>query len=256
VSALKNFDPIPNNKLPENEAGVGSRAGTMAETKHHKFLIRGIPVEASDFEESFAAEVVAEELHQDYYAIDSINFEANDVVVDIGGHVGLFAIYLGLRFPEILIHSFEPFPENYELFRHNLTLNPGVSNVRLHHFALSQDGRELEMVTNPTNSGGATCYSTTLTCRPSGLIPSLTLDQVFEFFGIKTCKLLKIDCEGSEHEILLSTRVLPRVEHLSGEVHMNRLLQDRGYSFERLREHCQTHVDKDKIVLRCITISQ
>jgi FkbM family methyltransferase len=105
------------------------------------------------------------QLTHDSYGLRKIRFAASDVVADVGGHIGLFSIYLGLRFPTLIIHSFEPFPDNYDLFRSNLALNP-VANVHLHHLALSSDGRSLEMVTNPANSGGATCNSTTL--RPSG----------------------------------------------------------------------------------------
>jgi FkbM family methyltransferase len=227
----------------------------MMEAKHHRFVVRGIPIEVFDAQESVAAAFVANELEHDAYRIDAIQFDANDVVIDIGGHIGLFSIYLGLRFPDIVIHSFEPFPDNYALFRHNLTLN-AVSNVRLHEFALSQDGKAVEMVTNPTNSGGATCNSKTLSCRPTGLIPSMTLDQVFDCLNINTCKLLKIDCEGAEYEILLSTHMLSRVEHLSGEAHMNGFLSSRGYSFEGLLERCQRHIDRKKIVLNLCHMSE
>jgi FkbM family methyltransferase len=185
------------------------------------------------------------QLTHDSYGLRKIRFAASDVVADVGGHIGLFSIYLGLRFPTLIIHSFEPFPDNYDLFRSNLALNP-VANVHLHHLALSSDGRSLEMVTNPANSGGATCNSTTLYYRRTGFIPSSTLDQVFGSLAIEKCKLLKIDCAGSGYEILQSTAVLPRVEHLCGEFHTNRMLSDRGYSAKDLLLRCAQYIDSRK----------
>jgi FkbM family methyltransferase len=221
---------------------------TLPSTRH-SFLIGDVHIEVFDSRVSRAAEIVAHELREDVYRLEQKKFRAGDVVIDVGGHIGLFAIYLGLRFPKVVIHSFEPFPDNYELFRRNLALNP-VPNVHLHNLALSGDGRCLEMVTNPQNSGGATCNSTTLHHRRTRKIPSWTLDQVFDSLGLKKCKLLKIDCEGSEYEILLPTSVLSRVEYLCGEFHKNRLLATRGYSVVRLCRHCVEYIDPKKITLQ------
>jgi FkbM family methyltransferase len=124
-----------------------------------------------------------------------------------------------------------------------------VSNVRIYPFAISGDGRLLKMTTNPENSGGATCHSRTLTARAADMIPSATLDTVFDALGLESCKLLKIDCEGSEYEILLTTRSLERVEYLSGEFHFNDLLLAQGHTPEGLRQHCEKYVEPSKLVI-------
>jgi hypothetical protein len=105
------------------------------------------------------------------------------------------------------------------------------------------------MATNPKNTGGASCYSLTQTHRRTGMIPSSTLDAAFAALGIERCKLLKIDCEGSEYEILLSTRALPSVEYLSGEFHYNDFLLGKGYTADGLLRHCQKHIEPDKLLV-------
>jgi len=154
-----------------------------------------------------------------------------------------------------VLRSFEPFPDNYEIFRRNLALNP-VRNIHLHTVAISADGRNLKMATNFFNTGGATCNSTSLYYRRVENIHSDTLDQVFDSLGIATCTLLKIDCEGSEYEILLSTGVLSRVEYLSAEFHTNRLLKSQGYSVKQLRRHCREYFDRKKLVFHSCKMSQ
>jgi FkbM family methyltransferase len=220
----------------------------MSSAKVHAYMIDGLLLRVADYPESFAADVVAGELQDDCYGLKRIDFKAGDVVIDIGAHIGLFASYIGLRFPDILIHAFEPFPDNFELLRQNLALNH-VKNVRAHNLALSADGRFLEMAISPNNSGSATCQARMLTIRRTDMIPSTTLDEVFDALKLDHCKLLKIDCEGSEYEILLSTRVLAQVEYLSGEFHLNDSLASKGYTIEGLRRHCEKYIDPHKLVV-------
>ena len=189
-------------------------------TKLHRFIIHGFPIEVADKPESNSANIIAWELLDDCYGLRRIDFSPGDIVIDIGAHIGLFAIYTALRFPHVQIHSFEPFPENYELLQQNLERN-GITNVHTYPQGVSSDGRLLEMVTNTQNSGGSTCYSRTLEAGRTSGIPSTTLDHIFDTLEVNKCKLLKIDCEGSEYEILLSTRSLPKVDYLSGEFHEN-----------------------------------
>lgn len=214
-----------------------------------RFEIHGFTIDVADKPASRAANIIAWELDDDCYDLDRIDFKPGDVVIDIGAHIGFFAIYTALRFPQVVIHSFEPFPENYELLQQNLVHN-GVTNVRTYQLGVSGSGRDLEMVTNPQNTGNSTCYSRTLQYGRTTGIPSTTLDHIFDLIGVDKCKLLKIDCEGSEYEILLSTRSLAKVEYLSGEFHQNSLLLSQGYTFEGLLKHCEDQIGPDKLSIK------
>lgn len=224
-------------------------------TEAQLFSIKGVDIWAADLPGSGSADIIAGELLDDCYSLDRIDFAPGDVVLDVGAHVGLFAAYVGLRYPDVLVHSFEPFPDNFELLRENVERNR-VSNVRIYPFAISGDGRLLKMATNPENSGGATCHSRTLTARAADMIPSATLDAVFDALGIESCKLLKIDCEGSEYEILLTTRALPRVEYLSGEFHFNDLLLAQGHTPAGLLRHCEKYIEPSRLAVSSCPISQ
>lgn len=224
-------------------------------TEAKLFSIKGVDVWAADLPGSDSAEIVAGELMDDCYGLDRIDFAPGDVVLDVGAHVGLFASYVGLRYPGVTVHAFEPFPDNFGLLRENVGRNR-AANVRLHNFGISGDGRLLKMATNPENSGGASCHSLTLDDRPADMIPSATLDAVFDALGIESCKLLKIDCEGSEYEILLATRSLEKVEYLSGEFHSNDFLLAQGHTPEGLLRHCEKYVEPAKLVVKSCVMSQ
>jgi len=200
---------------------------------------------------SCAARLIEEELRSDTYCLRNVPLDAGDVIIDLGGHVGIFAIYIARLCPACKIHSFEPYPFNAELFEVNLKLND-VGNVSLHRMAVSADGRALTLSTNPHNSGAATACSSTLKCRSVAGVPSTTLDAVFRELIPNRCKLLKIDCEGMEHEILHTTTVMKSVDYLRGEFHINDRLLQEGYSIERLAKCCLTTIDKTRIkVKRC-----
>jgi FkbM family methyltransferase len=217
-------------------------------TRVHKFKVEGIPLTVVDRRESIAAKSVAKDLMKDGYQLKEIEFKPGDVVVDIGGHIGLFATYLAKKHPGIKIYSFEPIPPNFEAFQENLRLN-GVTNVQVFNQAVTKDRRELEMIVHFQNSGGATGHlrDMTLPGHAHFKVPSLTLDDIFEKFGITKCKLLKIDCEGSEYEILMNTKMLDRVEHLRGEFHINSNLEGQGYSIEGLFQHCSKSIRPEQI---------
>jgi FkbM family methyltransferase len=219
--------------------GVVTSPSGMSETALllHRYRILGVDLQVYDFAESHAAYTVAQELACDIYKLRCISFRPGDCVVDIGGHLGMFSITLALRNPFLRIYAYEPHPDNYALFQRHLALNR-VSNVELYPEALSGDGRPLDLRGSAINSGAASALAATLSDRCVFGIPSLTLDQVFARHGIARCRLLKIDCEGLEYEILSATRIWDRVDHLCGEFHTNKILASRNCSPKALREFC------------------
>ena len=210
--------------------------------------VRGVSLRVYDLAVSHASEVVRCELQADCYGVERIRFEPGDVVVDIGGHVGIFSIYLARRYPYIRVVAFEPTPLNYQHFVKNIEANR-VTNVEVFNLAVTRDGRRLAMIAHRSNTGGATAQlrDMHLAEHDHYSVPSVTLDAIFAEHRIARCKLLKIDCEGSEHEILLSARCLDRVEYLSGEFHINDYLAGQGYSIERLVAHLQAIMPAERL---------
>jgi FkbM family methyltransferase len=206
----------------------------------HRYEIDGISLLAYDEADSQSANWVAWELQADDYRLRDMRFREGDVVIDVGAHIGLFSIYLAKRWPVIKVFSFEPFPINFRNCAENLQLN-GITNVMLSPKAITNDSRLLNMATDPHNSGGASAVVKTF--ESNGIVTdlaSMTLDEVFLANEIGRCKLMKIDCEGMEYEILLGARVLDKVEYLAGEFHASPSLQSRGWCPERLRIYCSS----------------
>jgi hypothetical protein len=67
-----------------------------------------------------------------------------------------------------------------------------------------------------------------------------------------SCRLLKVDCEGAEHEILSTSQVLGRVEWFAGEFHINSRLAANGYSNQALFEFVARFIDRNRMSVKSI----
>jgi FkbM family methyltransferase len=215
----------------------------------HRCEIDGIAILVYDAAESRSVNWITWELQADDYRLRQMQFEQGDVVVDVGAHVGLFSIYLAKRFPFLKVLAFEPFPANFRNCAENLRLNR-VANVVLSPNAIANESRMLSMAADPGNSGGASAVVRTFASNGSvNGITSMTLDEVFSLHKIDRCKLLKIDCEGMEYEILSGTKVFAMVDYLAGEFHASPSLQNQGWSPERLHAYCSSFFAADRMAI-------
>jgi FkbM family methyltransferase len=224
-------------------------------TQPLKFSIWGNDIRVYDAESSKASRYIAWELTRDAYRLGDLPFRTGDCVVDIGAHIGMVSIALALRFPFLKIYAYEPYPPNRALLERNLALN-GVTQVTVNPEALTADGRDIEMTTNPTNSGGAGAFAKSLQSGRYSRIPSISLDDLFERHSIQHCALLKLDCEGAEYEVLQATRVWDRIGVLCGEFHSNQFLESLGHSPARLRQYCAARLTPQNVRVNDCAISE
>ena len=146
---------------------------------------------------------------------------------------------------------------NYENFLRNLTRNnipKGI--ITAERFAVTCDGRPVSVKTCIGNTGGSQLAShagSTFIQKDVDIdVPSITLEEIVKKHGIKKIKLLKIDCEGSEYEILYNcpTKILKKIECLGGEFHENSKIETCGGNMDILIEHVEKYI-KDMYVTRC-----
>lgn len=229
----------------------------QGDSRIHDVRIRGVRLRVADAPNSVAAVHVANELNRDCYRVDDIAFEEGDVVIDIGAHVGVFDAYLAKRYRFVRILAFEPTPVNYRHLVYNIAANK-VTSVQTFNQAVTGDGRTLAMTVHDDNTGGATACIRNLHLPDHEVftVASRTLDSIFDEFQIAKCKLLKINCEGSEHEILPGSRCLSRVKNLRGEFHINANLTAQGYSVDALIEHCCRHVPRQNVHVESIRMAE
>jgi FkbM family methyltransferase len=204
---------------------------------------------------SSTTDIVASELYCDEYRLGRIPFEPGDVIVDVGAHVGMIAILLALRNPQATVIAVEPEPLNLAHLRTNIAAN-GAHNVIVVPLALTADGRSLHIARPPFNSGGAGCYYDQTEGYAISEVGSATLNDLFDRFVPGRCRLLKIDCEGAEHEILPASTVLERIDWFAAEFHVNSRLVAKGCSNTVLADFVTQFIPRDRISIKSINMGE
>ena len=245
--------------LIHSEEFLGKASAARTALDRQEFDIFGTHLVLDDVRGYPMRSVVVGELLADVYGIESIPFAPGDVVIDVGGNLGAVSVYIAKKHPGVRVYLYEPVPESHRLCLRNIEAN-GVSGITAIQKAVTADGRPLTLAARRDFLGGASAHYTNERVAGPGhvtyTVDSVTLDQVFAEHGIERCRLLKIDCEGSEHEILRAATGLSRVQHLSGEFHINARLTAQGHSLEGLREHCARFVRPENIRVTTVTMGE
>jgi FkbM family methyltransferase len=147
------------------------------------------------------------------------SFAADDIVIDIGMHIGSFCYTALLRGCQH-VYGFEAERENFSLAVHNL--KRFGERVHLYHKAVWRSDRTGDTLFHggygdDNTGGGSILYNTT-----GDKLDVIALDDIIREVtadGQKRIRMVKIDCEGSEFPILLTSRLLHLVDKIHGEYH-------------------------------------
>ena len=152
----------------------------------------------------------------DEYDIEGFEINTNDTIIDVGAHVGLFSLLVSQFCKAGKILSFEPVRENFDLLVSNLKLNH-IDNVLPFNMAVSKNTDELSLFLNNDQSAHSIFYKSS----ESISVESISLQKIFEENKISSCKLLKLDCEGAEYQIIdsLPSKYLDKIQNMVIEYH-------------------------------------
>lgn len=183
----------------------------------------------------------------EYKFINELDLK-NKTVIDIGANLGIVSIILAKKNPGIKIYAFEPLIENYENLLKNIELNGIDKNtITVENKAVTKDGRNINMSINLNNRGGSSIsdvisVNSSMSKANCG-IESITLENIIKKYQINKIDLLKIDCEGSEYEILYNTKedILKNIDYLVGEFHENKDLTNE-YDIDELCKYIEKYV--------------
>jgi FkbM family methyltransferase len=166
------------------------------------------------------------------YDIDGEEFAPGMTVIDIGANQGWFTLRAASKGVKVV--SFEPSKVNFGILLENVEQNQFSHLVKCFNCAVSGNsgtttfsqgidslGRLLSttgtITETDTNRGGVD--------KRSVIVSTTTLDEIFETNKIEVCDLLKLDCEGSEYDIISATSLatLRKIRNIALEYHCGRL---------------------------------
>jgi FkbM family methyltransferase len=154
-----------------------------------------------------------------YYNPPGFEMHENDIVIDIGAHIGSFTLYASKFVTTGKIYSFEPLPENYSMLIKNVKIN-NIQNIKTYKIAISNytGTSHLHLYDGP-HTGSSSLYERN--SKKKIKIKTITLEKFIKENKIKQIDFIKIDCEGAEYDILFNApdKVLAIIKKISMEYH-------------------------------------
>lgn len=169
-------------------------------------------------------EVIRDVVNDDCYGVRSLPEREYGLAVDVGAHIGSFSWLWHQRFPACRIVCIEACPENIPVLRANVGGFAEVVHAACYY------GDEPLVLLNSVKPNGTATGGSIVTTAGEGIdradprywlderpLPRITLEEIIEQYG--AIDVLKLDCEGSEYNILENATSLDGISLILGEYH-------------------------------------
>lgn len=168
------------------------------------------------------------------YTPKNMGIKNEDIVIDIGAHVGDFSLFSVLNGAKE-VYAYEPDPNTYALLVNNIKLN-NIKNIIPINFAVTDKVGRQKLYMNQ-NDGGNSIYDVS---RNNNFIyvKTTTIEQIIKNNKLNRIDFLKIDCEGSEGLIFKNIKLntLRKINKISMEYHNNVSVMNHTEIIQKLRQ--------------------
>lgn len=151
------------------------------------------------------------------YMLNSIDFKSGDLVIDCGANIGDLEIYFKERKLDINYLAFEPSPLEFKCLNNNLLLQ----NSKCFNYALF-DKEDIIKFYISSEFGDSSLIEPKKFTKEIN-IQTKRFDSIFKELELTKIKLLKLEAEGAEPEILLGCgNTLSQVEYITADLGFER----------------------------------
>jgi len=210
--------------------------------------------------DKFSASDVYKEIYEEEpYLREGLSVHPGDVVMDIGGNIGLWSMFILEQVPDIRLITMEPVPQIFEALQENIENHrPPKSSVTLLNIGLAEEEKNVEFNFYPRVAADSTanpfdfeqqvrCFLATPAKGVERLLPLglrtwfirtllrwsytprkvqchlKTLSQLIEEYQLDRIDFVKLDAENAEREVLagIQDKDWPKIRQMSIEVHTN-----------------------------------
>lgn len=157
---------------------------------------------------------------RDYFSVSVVAIQPEDIVIDIGAHMG--AVSLQLAAKGATVFAYEPNPYNYRVLELNRRIN-ALKTLHCFPFAVSNTIEKSSFKIGKSYQGYLEKAEMSFTKTGGAIeVSTITLPMIFQANKIDHARLIKIDCQGSEYDILFADdvkNVLKKCQNLIVEAH-------------------------------------
>ncbi|MEL6601827.1 MAG: FkbM family methyltransferase [Cyanobacteria bacterium J06614_10] len=189
-----------------NSKWVRSLAGDSKQEVWAK-LENGLSVKCSLAEFGGRAVFYAGDTDRKLTKLLQIFLRPGDTVLDIGANIGTTVLRSAhLVGPHGHVHAFEPNPAVQKTLKESVAFN-GLENVTIHSVAVGDSPGELDLMVPIGHNGGASLTrrdveATQATGTTMVKVPVRTVDDIFSTPAFEAIRLVKIDVEGFEPQVI------------------------------------------------------
>jgi FkbM family methyltransferase len=171
------------------------------------------------------------------YANKRAPIRPGDTVVDIGAHIGVFAVWAARQARNGRVIAYEPSRGNFTLLVENAGLNRAENLVPVNRAVFDPPGQYAFY--QPGGHGSMGSVMQEASARKE-MVDAVTLDDIFTNHGIDRIDFLKLDAEGAEYPVLFnaSPDALKRIRQLVLEYHV---FEGSPWKPEELIAHLRRH---------------
>jgi len=174
--------------------------------------------------------VIHREGNNDDFIVDSVlrkgeylkkmSYSNNDIWLDVGANIGMFALSVSSRVGKI--YSYEPEPENFNIALKNI--NSNIDNAEV--FCSAVIGGNEKKVDFFLGKSPMSYSQHVKRGRRKVTVNAENINDLIDKHGINC---LKLDCEGAEYGIIKAVRDWGRIEKIVCEYHFN-MLKDKNHN--------------------------
>ncbi len=213
-------------------------------TRSLRFITKPTPIRFYVPESLY--QVFKEIFMEDVYNIDNLvkKLPSNPVIVDIGANAGFFDILLLSKIKSAKILAYEPLPSNTAFVRKVMEENDFLkTSIKLNQAAVTgkeKDSLDLYMEDTDDSQVVASVFEGfNKDNLKKTTVPCISLTRIVKDNNLTKIDLLKMDCEGSEYDIIYNTApgIVQLASHIAIEVHD---VDDKTYNFVSLKKYLES----------------
>ena len=158
---------------------------------------------------------------EEVYAQAGIRIAPEDTVVDIGANLGVFSLWASSRCESGRVVAVEPSPRMADFARRNAARNRRSNITVLQVACGGSAGRAVLYTAYGDEARNTLDPHSASSAQALAEVEVVTLSELFRRTNVENCNLLKIDCEGSEYDLLLKSpiEIFSRIHQIALEYH-------------------------------------
>jgi FkbM family methyltransferase len=157
-------------------------------------------------------EVIKHSFDQDIFfkSVPEYRPTGSDVIVDVGAHIGTFALLAASKAPRGRVFAIEASLDTFNFLRINVALNR-AENIAVHHLALTDKNGPVTLYHDTGNWGHSVVADLS---KVTETVEGVSLASFMERARIDRVQFMKLNCEGAEFPLLLAapTALLERFD--------------------------------------------